>query len=149
MDLASVIIEFLGIQDVIIEDIKRFKKDRKVEVKIRQKRSECYCSQCGLQFSSVKEWVLKKMRAPPLGVYQNVILKFWQMRGFCEDCNRTSVAKIDWIHPKFESMTCGFAEVAGRLMEEITCQAVSRILDSDSKLCGCLINIAWRSCSSF
>ena len=134
MDFASVIIEFLGIQDIIIEDIKRFKKDRKVEVKIRQRRSECYCSQCGLQFANVKEWVLKKMRAPPLGIYQNVTLKFWQMRGFCEDCNRTSVAKVDWVHPKFESMTCGFAEVAGRLMEEITCQAVSRILSSDSKL---------------
>jgi hypothetical protein len=31
-------------------------------------------------------------------------------------------------------MTCGFAEVAGRLMEEITCEAVSRILGTDSKL---------------
>ncbi len=134
MDFSSTIIEFLGIQDVIIEDIKRFKKDLRVEIKIRQKRSECYCSKCGLQFSTVKEWVLKKVRAPPLGVYQDVTLKFWQLRGICEDCSCTSVAKVDWIHPKFESMTCGFAEVAGRLMEEITCQAVSRILKSDSKL---------------
>lgn len=29
-------------------------------------------------------------------------------------------------------MTCGFTEVAGRLMEEITCEAVSRILVTDS-----------------
>lgn len=134
MDFSSTIIEFLGIQDVIIEDIKRFKKDLRVEIKIRQKRSECYCSKCGLEFSTVKEWVLKKMKAPPLGIYQDVTLKFWQLRGFCEDCICTSVAKADWIHPKFESMTCGFAKVAGRLMEEITCQAVSRILKSDSKL---------------
>lgn len=56
------------------------------------------------------------------------------MRGFCEDCSRTSVARPYWIHPKFDSMTCGFAEIAGRLMEEITCQAVSRIIKVDSKL---------------
>lgn len=134
MDFSSVIIELLGIQDVIIEDIKRFKKDLRLEVVVRQKRSDCYCSKCGLQFKSVKEWVLKHLKAPPMGPYQKVNLKFWQMRGFCEDCHSTSVARVDWIHPLFHSMTCGFAEVAGRLMEEITCQAVSRILDVDPKL---------------
>lgn len=34
----------------------------------------------------------------------------------------------------FPGMTCGFAEMAGRLMEEITCEAVARILDCDPKL---------------
>lgn len=134
MDFSSIIIEFLGIQDVIIEDIKRFKKDRRLEVRVRQKRSECFCSRCGLQFGSVKEWVLRELRAPPIGVYQFVTVKLWQLRGYCEDCQRTSVARADWLHPQFEGMTCGFAEVAGRLMEEITCEAVSRILKSDSKL---------------
>jgi transposase len=134
MDFEKTIIEFLGIQDVIIEDIKRFKKDLRVELRIRQNRSECYCSHCGLQFSSVKEWVLKSIKAPPLGIYQKVIIQFWQLRGFCDSCHRTSMAKVEWIHPKFESMTCGYAEVAGRLMEEITCEAVGRILSSPSKM---------------
>jgi transposase len=133
MDFREIIIAFLGIQDVIVEDIKQFKKELRVEIKVRQKRTECYCTHCGLQFATVKEWVLRELKAPPLGIYQDVTLKFWQMRGYCEDCNRTSVAKVDWIHPKFDSMTCSFAEVAGRLMEEITCEAVSRILISDSK----------------
>jgi transposase len=133
MDFRQVIIEFLGIQDVFIEDIKRFKKDLRVEIKVRQKRSECFCSKCGLQFGAVKEWALRELKCPPLGVYKEVTLKFMQMRGFCEDCNQSSVAKVDWIHPKFDSMTCGFAEVAGRLMEEITCEAVGRILHADSK----------------
>lgn len=134
MDFQKIIIELLGIQDVVVEDIKRFKKDLRVEIRIRQQRSECYCSLCGLQFGSVKEWALRKLKAPPLGIYQCVTLKFMQMRGFCEVCNCTRVARVDWIHPKFESMTCGFAEVAGRLMEEITCEAVGRILGSDSKM---------------
>lgn len=134
MDFPQTIIALLGIQDVIIEDFKRFKRDLRVEIKIRQKRSECFCSKCGLQFGTVKEWCLRVLKAPPLGVYQNVTLKFMQMRGFCEDCNCTCVARVDWIHPKFESLTCAFAEVAGRLMEEITCEAVGRILGGDSKL---------------
>ena len=133
MDMEKVIIELLGIQDVIIEDIKKFKKDLRLEIKIRQKREECFCSKCGLQFKIIKEWSLKNIQAPPAGIYQKVDLKFMQMRGFCEECNSTSVARVDWIHPKFESMTCGFAETAGRLMEEITCEAVSRILKTDSK----------------
>ena len=134
MDFAKAIITILGIQGVIIEDLKLFKKDLRAEIKVRQKRSECFCSDCGLQFHSVKEWNLKTIKAPPLGIYQNVTLKFMQMRGICEDCEKTSVAQVDWLHPKFPSMTCGFAEVAGRLMEEITCEAVSRILFTDSKL---------------
>lgn len=134
MDFKRHIIEFLGLQGVEIEDIKRSKKKLKVEVKVRQKRSECFCRQCGLQFSHVKEWTLKKLKAPPLGCYQDVTIKFMQMRGYCEDCDQTGIAEVDWIHPKFESMTCGFTEVAGRLMEEITCEGVSRILSTDSKL---------------
>jgi len=134
MNYRGHIIELLGLQDVVIEDIKRSKKRLSLEVKVRQKRSECFCSHCGLQFGSVKEWSLRILKAPPMGIYQKVTVKFMQMRGFCEICRCTSVAEVDWIHPKFESMTCGFAEVAGRLMEEITCEAVGRILGIDSKL---------------
>ncbi len=134
MNYENHIIEFLGLQDVEIEDIKRSKKKLSLEVKVRQRRSECFCRHCGLQFDSVKEWSMRKLKSPPVGVYQNVVIKFIQMRGFCENCQNSSVAGVDWLHPKFESMTCGFAEVAGRLMEEITCEAVGRILRADSKL---------------
>ncbi len=133
MDVAKTIIAILGIQDVEIVDLKLFKKDLRIEVKVRQRRSECFCGHCGMKFDQVKEWQLRKLKGPPLGVYQNVVVKFMQMRGFCEDCHRTSIAKVNWIHPKFESMTCGFAEVAGRLMEEITCEGVGRILGVESK----------------
>jgi transposase len=134
MDFRETIIALLGIQDVTIEDVKLFKKQRKMTVKVRQKRSECFCSKCGLQFDQLKEWELKKLKGPPMGIFQDVTITFMQMRGECLDCNCTAIARVDWIHPKFESMTCSFAEHAGRLMEEITCEAVSRILGSDSKL---------------
>lgn len=134
MDFRQIITSLLGIQDLDIEDIKLFKKDLRMEIKVKQRRQECFCIYCGMQYDQVKEWQLRKLNGPPMGIFQKVVIKFMQMRGFCEVCNCTSVARVDWIHPKFESMTCGFAEVAGRLMEEITCEAVSRILGSDSKL---------------
>jgi len=97
MDFKRHIIEILGLQDVEIEDIKRSKKKLKIEVKVRQKRSECFCKKCGQQHSHVKEWILKELLAPPLGVYQKVIIKFFQLRGYCEDCNCTSMAdSIEW-----------------------------------------------------
>lgn len=134
MDFKRHITEMLGLQDVEIEDIKRSKKKLKIEIKARQKRSECFCKHCGQQFSHVKEWSLRELLAPPLGIYQKVVVKLIQLRGYCEDCDVTSVAEADWIHQRFDNMTCSFAEVAGRLMEETTCEAVSRILHTDSKL---------------
>ena len=102
MDFSQVIISLLGLQGVSIEDFKEFKKQRKIEIRVRQNRGDCFCPHCGLQFSRVK------------------------------DCDRTAVAcRLDT--PRFGSLTCGFAEVAGRLMEEITCEAVARILHSTSK----------------
>jgi transposase len=134
MDFREIIIALLGIQGVVVNDVKLFKKQLRMEIRVKQKRSECFCQKCGLQFDQVKEWQLKKLKGPPMGVFQDVTIKFMQMRGFCSECSCSSVARVDWIHPKFESMTCGFAEVAGRLMEEITCEAVSRILGSESKM---------------
>lgn len=133
MNKSNVIIELLGLQDVVIEDVKCYKKSRKFEIRVRQKRSESHCSRCGLQFGQVKEWVLKVLKGPPMGIYQDVTVKYFQLRGVCDDCNGTSMSITDWIHPKFESLTCGLAEVAGRLMEETTCEAVSRVLGLDSK----------------
>lgn len=133
MDFAQAIIRFLGLQDVTIEDLKVFNREKRVELRIRQKRESCFCRHCGLRFEELKEWDLKILRAPPLGIFQSVTVKFFQMRGYCRNCSRSSVARVDWLHPRFESMTCGFAEVAGRLMEETTCEAVGRILAMPSK----------------
>lgn len=132
MDFQEAIIEFLGIQDVEIKAINFHKKSRKVRVIARQRRAECFCTRCGLQFDSIKEWQQKEIKAPPMGVYVDVKILLSQMRGNCVSCNKSEVAEARWIHPDFKSMTCGFTEVAGRLMEEITCEAVSRILFTDS-----------------
>jgi transposase len=133
MDLKYIISQFLGIQDVIIEDIKLFKKDLRAVVVARQNRKHCYCNKCGLQLSQVHEWIFKELKGVPLGIFSDVTLKFYQLRANCDDCDKVILAPNHLIHPKFSSMTCAFAEHAGRLMEEITCEAVSRILHCNSK----------------
>ena len=112
MSFREIIIKLLGLEDVIIEDLKLFKSERRLVAHVRQKRESCYCRHCGLQFDRVKDWDLKVLRAPPMGIYQHVTVKFMQLRGYCTACNNTSVAEVDWVHPQFNSMTCGFAEVS-------------------------------------
>jgi len=132
MDFAKAIISILGLQDVEIVDLKIFSKQWRIQLVLRQQRSRCFCSSCGSSFDLVKSWEIKYLKAPPLGIYQKVDIKLYQMRGYCIDCGKSEVCRLDWIHPNFTSMTCGFAEVAGRLMEEITCEAAARILHSKS-----------------
>jgi len=128
MDFQNIITEILGIQDVTIVAVHIHKKSRKLRIVAKQNRDSCFCTSCGLQFDSIKGWQKKELRVPPVGIYANVKLILSQMRGNCEVCHKSEVAEAPWIHPLFKSMTCGFAEVAGRLMEETTCEAVSRIL---------------------
>lgn len=132
MDSSEAIIEVLGLQCVVLENIFISRAKRKIEVSVRHEREECFCSRCGGQFDGIKEWVPKYLKAPALGIYSDVEILFYQMRGKCEPCGRSEMAEAKFIHPEFLSMTCGSAEVAGRLMEEITCEAVARIVHSDS-----------------
>jgi transposase len=132
MDFEKAIIEFLGIQQVKIEGVNIHRNKRQVRVIARQDRGECFCTGCGILFDAVKDWRKKRIKAPPLGIYSDVEIIYHQLRGDCCECGRTETAEAKWIHPEFRSMSCGFAEVAGRLMEEITCEAVARIVKSNS-----------------
>jgi transposase len=133
MNYDKIITSLLGIDNVTIEDIKLYKKDLRAVVVARQDKQTCYCDRCGLQLSRVHEWICKELKAPPLGIYSEVKVKYYQLRAHCDDCDKVILAKVNWIHTKFRSMTCSFAEVAGRLMEEITCEAVGRILKCNPK----------------
>jgi transposase len=134
MDFQNAIIGFLGIQHCTIESCEFDIQRMQARITVRHDRAECFCSKCGLQFDYVKDWKEKYIKAPPLGVYTDVEIRFYQLRGRCQDCGRTEVAEALWIHPEFHSMTCGFAEIAGRLMEETTCEAAARILHTSSPL---------------
>jgi len=133
MDIWKCISEFLGIQGVFFEDIKQFKKDQRCVIQIRLFRSECYCKNCGLKLGRIKDWQSKKLQAPSLGIYTKVILKLKYPRAWCEACKKDCAAVVPWVHKKFPSVTCSFAEISGRLMEETTCRAAARLLRTNAK----------------
>jgi transposase len=133
VNFAQAILSFLGIQDVTITDIKIWKKRGEVELKLKQNYERSYCQSCGLSHAKVHEWELRVLKAPPLGIFKSVTLKYKRLRGFCVSCNKNTLCVADFIHPEFKGYTCGFAEVAGRLMEETTCEASARLLDANSK----------------
>ena len=129
MDFQDSIITALGLQDVEITDIKFFKTDLRAEVYCRQKRGSSCCHRCLNPLGNLHDWYTKKVSAPPLGVFQKVIVKLKCFRARCEKCDKNTLAHCPWVHPKHRSMTCGFAETAGRLMEELTCRGVGRWFD--------------------
>ena len=127
MDFSNAIITALGLQGVEITDIKFFKTDLRVEVSCRQKRDEkACCHRCGSRLGNLHDWYTKKITAPPLGIFQKVTVRLKCFRAHCKKCAKNVLARCTWIHPKHRSMSCGFAEVAGRLMEELTCRGVGR-----------------------
>lgn len=133
MDPFKAISQFLGIQDVFFKDIRIYQKSRHVAVIGEFKPHEYFCRDCGEGLTEIHDWQNRQLQLPPLGVFEKVSLSLYVPRGWCAGCERNSQALVEWIHPKFESVTCGFAEVAGRMMEETTGEATSRLLHANSR----------------
>jgi transposase len=130
MDFRNVIISLLGLQQVEVTDIKIFKSDLRVVVYCRQRRDEkACCHRCRSPLGNLHDWYTKTISGPPLGVYQKVVIKLLCFRARCQKCDKNRMAHCPWVHPKHRSMSCGFAETAGRLMEELTCRGVARWFD--------------------
>lgn len=85
------------------------------------------CRECGDFLLKIHSWETREVRAPSFGVYSRVTLKLRYARGLCRSCCRVRTSKVLFVHPEFESITCGLAEQAGRMMEEITCEATERL----------------------
>jgi hypothetical protein len=132
MDLNRVITEFLGLQDVDLEDVKQYKSSLRSEVIVRQKPGKVKCHHCHQPLKNVREWHFKELKGAPMAIYGEVKIKLWQARGECETCGGKRMAYTPYIHPEHTSMTTGFAEVAGRMMEELSCEGTARLLKADS-----------------
>lgn len=135
MDAWKTIIAFLGLQDVFVEDVKLFTKKhgRRAEIHVTQIFSKCRCHKCKTPLERIHDYQQRLLQGPPVGVFSRVIIALSSPRGWCSRCKKNQRADVPFIHPEFTSLTCGFAEVAGRLMEETTCEAASRLLQTNSK----------------
>lgn len=121
-------------QNIILEKIEYSKKDLKMEIYCKQDRAYCRCHHCDGPISTVHEWKERTISGPPVGAFCEVVIHLKQLRGHCYFCDdRVRSAKISFVHPHFQNMTMALCEHAGRLMEEMTCEAVARLLRLNPK----------------
>ncbi len=129
MDLSKLVLTSLGMQDADVK-IESFELDQKkltACVKIRQVRENCRCPKCFKPLYGVKQWRKRELWGVPLGALQRVKIIFYQLQAACGECLKLPLAYAQFIHPRFKTMTTGFAEYAGRWMEETTIAAVERM----------------------
>ncbi len=134
MEWANLIIDCIGLQDVTLEFYKADKSNLRLEIWVKQSRDKCRCSGCKGPLLNVKDYRERTLRAPPMGPYREVKVHLRVLRAICDTCQgKPKLANVIGIHPQFQNFTFAMAEVAGRLMEETTCEAVARLLRANSK----------------
>jgi transposase len=133
MDAKEAISRCLGLQHVEISDIELFPKAGRAEVEVRFRPENCRCPECGWKLLRIHDWQQLRLQGPPLGIFTRVVLRVFYPRAYCPKCRRNRAPKIPWRHPKLSSMSTGFAEIAGRMMEETTCEAAARLLRANSR----------------
>lgn len=128
------IIKAVGLQKVIIEKITYSVTELKYEIYCQQDRRFCRCNRCDGPISAVHEWKDRTIYGPPVGAFIKTIVHLKQLRGRCHLCNDSiRSAKVDFVHPHFQNYTMALCEYAGRLMEEMTCESVARLLRLNPK----------------
>lgn len=133
MDSMKLITGLCGLQHCDVEDIKLFKSRGFAEITVRYGLVHSHCGQCSGALGKLHDWQFRRLQGPPLGVYSHVEIRLYFPRAHCANCKNNQMAFVPFMHPHISSMSCSFAEVAGRLMEETTCEAAGRILHANSR----------------
>ena len=134
MDFKNLIIECLGLQDVVIENCHVDRENLKLTLTVRQEKESCRCHHCDSPLQYVREWKERKVRGPAMGAFLYVEIILWQLRATCSICmDRVRSASVPFVHPNFQNLTLSLCELAGRCMEELPCAAVARFFNLNSK----------------
>lgn len=133
MDILGLTTTALGLQDVSIEKVSYDPKTLSATIQVRQCRESAKCSRCKEPLHGVRQWRKRTLKGITLGALTNVKVIFYQLQGGCGRCVKHRLSHAPFIHPRFKKLTTAFAENAGRLMEEITCEATARLVHYDSK----------------
>ncbi len=134
MDFKNLIIECLGLQDVVIESYIADRENLKLTLTVRQEKDSCRCHQCQSPLQYVREWKERKIRGPSMGAFLYVEIILLQLRATCSICmDQVRSAAVSFVHTNFQNMTLSLCELAGRWMEELPCAAVARFFNLNSK----------------
>ena len=130
----NTIIKAVGLQNIILEKIETCEIGLKYKIYCQQDRRFCRCNHCDGPLGAVHEWKDRIIRGPPVGAFIETVIYLRQFRGYCHMCDdKVRSAKLDFVHPNFQNMTMALCEFAGRLMQEMTCEAVARLLRLNPK----------------
>jgi transposase len=133
MGYEEVIMHGIGIQGAELENVEFDDDSLSATLYAKWPFHLSRCLVCDDFLLKVHSWSEREVRAPGWGPYQRVTIKLRYCRGLCRSCFRVRTARVLFVHPEFESMTCGLFELAGRMMEEHTCAATARLLQLDEK----------------
>jgi transposase len=134
MDLNRLICEGLGLQELIVDRYQFSDEHQKLNLYATLAIEAARCKECYFEFLELHQWHHKTIRLPPFGITKSVYLHLKYPRGHCYHCGKVMAPDLYFIHPIFKGLSCSFVEQAGRMMEEMTCAAVSRLLNVDRKL---------------
>lgn len=133
MDTSELLIASLGLQDVILESTSYSRETLTATITVRQDRDKARCHECCQKLYGVRQWRKRELRGAPIGAFTDVKIIFYQLQGACGECVSHRLGFAPFIHPRFKRLSTAFSEVAGRLMEETTCEATARLLRYDSR----------------
>ena len=135
MDFSQVITTAFALQDLMVRNVKTDLENLSMVIEGEVAWGNCHCRRCGGLLLVFHQWQERLVRLPPWGIYNCVTLRVRHPRGECLGCQRVRTTALKFIHPVFSSLSCSMVETAGRLMEELTCEATARMLRLDPKLC--------------
>ncbi len=132
MGFEDAITKALGLQGAELSEIKFNDEKLTLELSVTWPFHLSRCCACGDFLLEIHSWENRYVRAPAFGLFQTT-LRLRYARGLCRYCNQVRTARVLFVHPEFTGLTCGLAEQAGRMMEETTCAAASRLYDLNEK----------------
>ena len=133
MDVSSILNQVLGIQDLSFVSFIFCQDFQSLKIYGVAKRTVTDCKRCEFPLLHNHGWRTKTVQAPPVGIYNHVLIDIRFERLKCPLCNCVQSYLPKGIHKKFDGFSNSFVETSGRLMEETTCAAASRLLQCNSK----------------
>lgn len=133
MDVSSLINICLGFQDLNLVSYISCSDFQSLKIYTTAKRPQMCCKNCNFPGFHNHSWRKKTIQVPPMGIYNHVLVEIKYERLKCALCNTVQSQAPSGIHKKFEGFSTSFVEKSGRLMEETTCAASSRLLHCNAK----------------
>lgn len=133
MDLSHLLKDIICIQGINFLNYLTCSDSKTIKIFAQTQAQEVACIKCHFPRMHNHGWRRKVLQIPPLCAYNQAFLDICYERFKCPVCSHTQTNQKFLSHAQFPGFSTSFVEVAGRLMEETTCAAASRLLGCNAK----------------